>query len=158
MTKDETPYPGAQPEPVGDPEADANPLNDAVELAHALFDLAREGSTEQLGAYVDAGAPANLTDPAGNTLVMLAAYHGHAATVRALAERGADVDRLNDRGQSPLAGAVFKADDTVIGTLVELGADPDVGTPTARQTAEMFGRPGLFDAPGGGAAGDQPKG
>lgn len=140
MSQDDMPPAGGQDGP------GTRPDDQAVELAHALFDLARAGSTERLGAYVDAGAPANLTDPAGNTLLMLAAYHGHAATVRMLAEKGADVDRLNERGQSPLAGAVFKADDTVIDTLVELGADPDAGTPTARQTAEMFGRPGLFDA------------
>lgn len=57
-----------------------------------------------------------------------------------LAERGADVDRLNDRGQSPLAGAVFKAEDEVVATLLASGADPDAGTPSARATAEMFGR------------------
>lgn len=50
----------------------------AVELAHRLFDYARDGNTAQLAAYVDAGAPVELTDAAGNTLVMLAAYHGHA--------------------------------------------------------------------------------
>ena len=144
MTERDTPYP-----PSGGDQSAPGPDQEVVDLAHVLFDMAREGRTEQLAAYVDAGAPANLTDPSGNTLLMLAAYHGHAGLVRELARRGADVDRLNDRGQSPLAGAVFKADDTVIDTLVELGADPDAGTPTARQTAEMFGRPGLFDADGG---------
>lgn len=115
-----------------------------VELAHQLFDLARRGDTERLVAYVDAGAPVDLTDVQGNTLLMLAAYHGHAATVRALAERGADVNRLNDRGQSPLAGAVFKGEDDVVAALREHGADPDAGTPSARATAEMFGRPDLL--------------
>ncbi|RLV54865.1 ankyrin repeat domain-containing protein [Aeromicrobium phragmitis] len=115
-----------------------------VELAHQLFDLARQGDTERLAAYVDAGAPADLTDAQGNTLLMLAAYHGHAATVRALAERGADVDRLNDRGQSPLAGAVFKGEDDVVAALREHGADPDAGTPSARATATMFGREDLL--------------
>ncbi|MFD1859388.1 ankyrin repeat domain-containing protein [Aeromicrobium camelliae] len=115
-----------------------------VELAHQLFDLARQGDTERLAAYVDAGAPVDLTDAQGNTLLMLAAYHGHAATVRALAERGADVNRLNDRGQSPLAGAVFKGEDDVVAALREHGADPDAGTPSARATAEMFGRHDLL--------------
>ncbi|GAA5167303.1 ankyrin repeat domain-containing protein [Ornithinimicrobium tianjinense] len=122
-----------------------HPDQETVDLAHALFDLARQGQAERLVAYVDAGAPVDLTDPAGNTLLMLAAYHGHAALVGELARRGADVDRLNDRGQSPLAGAVFKGVPEVISVLVEHGADPDGGTPTARQTAEMFGRAGLFD-------------
>ena len=46
--------------------------------------------------------------------LMLAAYHGHADLVKLLAEHGADPNRQNDRGQSPLAGAVFKKEDQVI--------------------------------------------
>lgn len=116
------------------------PGEDLVELAHQMLDLARQGHAERLLAYVAAGVPVDLTDAAGNTLLMLAAYHGHPAVVAGLAERGADVDRLNDRGQSPLAGAVFKGEDAVVEVLLEAGADPDAGTPTARATAEMFGR------------------
>ncbi|QWZ09641.1 ankyrin repeat domain-containing protein [Nocardioides panacis] len=115
-----------------------------VELAHQMFDLARQGEGERLAAYVDAGVPVDLTDASGNTLLMLAAYHGHATTVALLAARGADADRVNDRGQSPLAGAVFKDEQDVVRTLVEAGADPDAGTPSARATAAMFGRPDLF--------------
>ena len=111
-----------------------------VELAHQMFDLARSGEGERVAAYVDAGCPVDLTDAAGNTLLMLAAYHGHAATVALLAERGADVDRVNDRGQTPLAGAVFKAEPDVVRTLLAHGSDPDAGTPTARETAAMFGQ------------------
>ena len=117
--------------------------DEAVELAHQLFDMAREGRVEHLGAYLDAGAPLDLRDPSGNTLPMLAAYHGHAEVVRDLARRGADVNALNDRGQSPLAGAVFKGEDEVVAALLEHGADPDAGTPTARDTARMFDRPDL---------------
>ena len=123
-----------------------SPSPEAVDLAHALFDLARKGDGPRLLAYVDAGAPANLTDPQGNTLLMLAAYHGHADIVRDLATRGADVDRLNDRGQSPLAGAVFKGEEEVVAALLEHGADPDVGAPTAREAAQLFGREGLFQS------------
>jgi ankyrin repeat protein len=115
-----------------------------VEIAHLVFDLAREGDVERLAAYVDAGVPVELTDSAGNTLLMLAAYHGQPAAVRALVQRGATVDALNDRGQSPLAGAVFKGEDDVVAALLEAGADPDTGQPTARATAEMFGRTDLF--------------
>lgn len=118
--------------------------SDPVALANWLFDLARQGDAARLGAYVDAGAPVDLTDADGNTLLMLAAYHDQANTVRALIGRGADVDALNHRGQSPLAGAVFKQADDVIAALREAGADPDAGTPTARATAAMFGRPDLF--------------
>jgi len=45
---------------------------------------------------------------------MLAAYHGHADLVKLLIQHGADPNSLNDRGQSPLAGAVFKGESEVI--------------------------------------------
>jgi ankyrin repeat protein len=45
---------------------------------------------------------------------MLAAYHGHADLVQLLIQHGADPNRLNDRGQSPLAGALFKKETNVI--------------------------------------------
>ncbi|HEX8969945.1 ankyrin repeat domain-containing protein [Oryzihumus sp.] len=115
-----------------------------VEIAHACLDFAREGEAARLAAYVDRGVPVDLTDANGNTLLMLAAYHGHAATVAALLQRGADPDRLNDRGQSPLAGAIFKGEDEVVAALMAAGADPDAGAPTARATAQMFGRTDLL--------------
>lgn len=121
--------------------------SDPVALANWLFDLARQGDAARLAAYVDAGAPVDLTDADGNTLLMLAAYHDQPGTVAALVERGADVEAQNRRGQSPLAGAVFKQADEVVRVLLEAGADPDAGTPTARQTAQMFGRPELFGEP-----------
>jgi ankyrin repeat protein len=45
---------------------------------------------------------------------MLAAYHGHAELVKLLLQNGADPNRVNDRQQSPLAGAVFKKEDAVV--------------------------------------------
>ncbi|MFI6427368.1 ankyrin repeat domain-containing protein [Promicromonospora sp. NPDC050880] len=104
-----------------------------------IFDLARQGADVLLD-LVDAGLPADLADEAGNTLLMLAAYHGHAGLTAGLAERGADVNRLNGRNQSPLAGAVFKGAGEVVQALVDHGADLDAGTPSARATAQMFGR------------------
>ncbi len=89
---------------------------------------------------LDRGVPVDLTDPSGNTLLMLAAYHGQAGVVSVLLERGADVNRLNDRGQSPIAGAVFKGEDTVVWLLMDAGADLDLGSPSARETALLFGR------------------
>jgi uncharacterized protein len=115
-----------------------------VEFATKVFGFARSGETETLVAYVDAGVPVDLTNEAGDTLLMLAAYHGHAATVRALAERGADPGRPNDRGQTPLAGAVFKKEPEVVRALLDAGADPHEGTPSAVDTARMFGHEDLL--------------
>ncbi|QBJ89546.1 ankyrin repeat domain-containing protein [Streptomyces seoulensis] len=116
-----------------------------VELATKIFDLARQGRTEELVAYVDAGVPVGLTNDRGDCLLMLAAYHGHADAVRALLQRGADPDRINDRGQSPLAGAVFKGEAAVIQALLDGGADPAAGTPSAIDTARMFGKAELLE-------------
>ncbi|WP_405557245.1 ankyrin repeat domain-containing protein [Streptomyces sp. NBC_01171] len=116
-----------------------------VELATKIFDLARQGRTEELVAYVDAGVPVGLTNDRGDCLVMLAAYHGHADAVRALLRRGADADRVNDRGQTPLAGAVFKGETAVIQALLDGGADPAAGTPSAIDTARMFGKIELLE-------------
>jgi len=75
---------------------------------------------------------------------MLAAYHGNADTVAALLERGADPDRANDRGQTPLSGAVFRVEEATIRALVAGGADPDAGTPSARESAVFLGRDELL--------------
>ncbi|CAL9283219.1 MULTISPECIES: ankyrin repeat domain-containing protein [unclassified Streptomyces] len=121
------------------------PDPEVVDLASKIFDLARHGDTEALAAYVDAGAPANLTNDKGDSLVMLAAYHGHASTVEALLARGADPNAANDRGQTPLAGAVFKGEDGVIRALLAGGANPEAGTPSAVDTARMFGKTDLLE-------------
>ena len=86
-----------------------------------------------------------MQDAQGNTMLMLASYHGQAAVVDVLIAAGASVDLTNDRGQSPLAGAVFKDENEIVALLVAAGADPDAGSPTARETAAMFGRNSLFN-------------
>ncbi len=136
---------GSLGSPSGAPGSVAGAGDDAeaVELAHRLFDLARAGSDELLG-FVDAGVPVDLTDPAGNTFLMLAAYHGHAGLTRELAERGADPNRLNDKAQSPLAGAIFKGEPEVVQVLREAGADPALGSPSATEAARYFQREDLL--------------
>jgi len=121
-----------------------------IELAGLVFDLARSGSTEELAAYVDAGVPVNLTNDKGDTLLLLAAYHGHPGTVGALLDRGADHARVNDRGQTALAAAVFRQSADSVTRLLAAGADPDAGGPSARATAVFFELPemsGLLDVP-----------
>ena len=70
--------------------------------------------------------------------LMLASYHGHDELVRLLLQYNADPNRLNDRRQSPLAGAVFKNETEVIEALLEGGADPDVGMPSAMEAVQLF--------------------
>ena len=69
---------------------------------------------------------------------MLSTYHGHAPLSRLLLSHGADPNRLNDRGQSPLAGAVFKNEIEIVDMLLEAGADVDLGRPSAWEAVELF--------------------
>jgi ankyrin repeat protein len=126
------------------------PDPEVVEFATRLFELARTGATERLAAYVDAGVAVDLANQKGDSLLMLAAYHGHAETVGALLQRGADPDRANDRGQTPLAGAVFKGEPAVVRVLVAGGADPAAGQPSALATAVLFEREDLAEILRGG--------
>lgn len=112
----------------------------ALDLAARLFDLARSGDTSTLSQYVSAGIPKNLTNASGDTLLMLASYHGNAETAKMLLDSGADANVLNGRGQSPIAGAVFKGYDDVVRVLYEGGADVEKGQPNAVDCARMFKR------------------
>ena len=105
-----------------DDSVDVAPDPQLVSVAHACFDFARAGDTERLRAYVEQGVPVNLTDATGNTLLKLASFHG----------------------QSPLSGAICTGKDDVVRVLLAAGADPEVGTPSARATAEMFDRADLL--------------
>jgi hypothetical protein len=120
-----------------------NNEQEVAEFASKLFDLARNGDVSLI-EYIKQGVSVDLVNQDGQSFVMLAAYNGHAELVKALAEAGADVNLLNDRKQSPLAGAIFKKEDAVIDALLEAGANPQAGTPSAVDTAMMFGREDLL--------------
>lgn len=115
--------------------------DETIAYAQRMFDLARAGDTEELISNVRAGLPANLTNSKGDTLLILAAYHQHSATVQALLEQGADPNRINDRGQTALSAAVFRRHAASVTSLLEAGADPHGGTPSALATAEYFDLP-----------------
>ena len=98
----------------------------------------RDGRTSELAAAIERGVPVNLTSASGDSLVLLAAYHDHPATVRMLLEHGADPDRVNDRGQTALGAAVFRRCMESATLLLEHGADPHAGTRSAMQIATFF--------------------
>lgn len=102
-------------------------------------DLARAGEHVELGEFLERGVPVDVQDLDGNSLLMLAAYHGQSRTVRMLLAAGADPNLCNARGQAPITGAMFKGEREVVDVLRGAGADLDTGTPTARQAAELFG-------------------
>jgi ankyrin repeat protein len=117
----------------------------ALDLAAKLFDLARTGQTATLSQYLTAGVPKNLTNSSGDTLLMLASYHGNVETTKMLLEKGADPNVLNGRGQSVIAGAVFKGWEDIVRILYEGGAAPTMGQPNAIECASMFKKNNLLE-------------
>jgi uncharacterized protein len=124
------------------------PDEDMIAFASEVFDVARRGDAAMLDALLHKGLPPNLRNDHGDTLVMLASYHGHADAVRVLLEHRADPDLRNDRGQTPIAGAAFKGFKPVIEVLLEHGANIEGASPdgrTALMIAAMFNRVELVE-------------
>ena len=111
---------------------------DELAFLRGVLDLARQGRTAELAEVIDRGVPANLSGGAGDTLLILAAYHDHPDTVRMLLERGADADRVNDRGQTALGAAVFRRSRESVTLLLDHGADPRAGGRSAVEIAAFF--------------------
>ncbi|KAJ8596887.1 hypothetical protein M405DRAFT_725450, partial [Rhizopogon salebrosus TDB-379] len=82
-----------------------------------------------------------------NTLLILAACAGHTELTKGLLQRKVGPNRINDLGQSIIAGAV-QVHDEAVRVLVEAGADPRIGKPTALETAHMFDRKELMEVLG----------
>lgn len=118
--------------------------NDELDFLHSMLDLARAGETSRLAAAIDSGLPANLTSAAGDSLLILAAYHDHPDTVRALLACGADTARVNDRGQTALGAAVFRKSGESVTLLLDAGADPALGERSALDIARFFDLPDML--------------
>jgi uncharacterized protein len=117
--------------------------SDAVlELAKTAFAHARAGNVQKLSEMLGAGLPVGLRNERGDSLLMLASYHGHLEASRLLLERGANPDQLNDAGQTPLAGAAFKGNAALVTLLLDHGARVD-GPGGDGRTALMFAA--MFD-------------
>ncbi|WP_219060596.1 ankyrin repeat domain-containing protein [Pseudomonas sp. UMAB-08] len=132
------------------PAADATLMTDdeALEFAEQVFDVARKGDALMLGRLLEKGLTPNLRNHKGDTLLMLASYHGHLDSVRVLLDFKADPEIRNDNGQSPIAGAAFKGDLPVVKLLVENGADVEGASAdgrTALMMAAMFNRTAIVD-------------
>jgi ankyrin repeat protein len=60
---------------------------EAAEFTEQVFNKAREGDAAMMAALLTKGLPPNLRNHKGDTLLMLAAYHGHVDTVKVLLTR-----------------------------------------------------------------------
>lgn len=111
-------------------------------LPDAAADLARNGDAAGLAVLLKGGLAVDARDAKGNTLLMLASYHGRTEVVKLLLKSGATVDLRNDKGQTPLGGVAFKGYAEIATLLLDAGADPlaDQGGQTPVDYATMFGR------------------
>jgi len=119
-----------------------------AELQQFALDAARMGDVGMIGPMLDAGMPVNLADEKGNSLLMLASYHGHLQLTELLLKAGAAPDQRNARNQTPLAGVAFKGGLEIAKLLVEYGADPNADQGGGRfpvQFAAMFGNPDIVE-------------
>ncbi len=95
------------------------------ELQLMALDFAREGNTKELSKMLKYGMSANLCTHKNDSLIMLSSYKGHLETTKMLIENGADINKINARGQTPLDGVCFKGNLEIAKLLVENGAKID---------------------------------
>ena len=55
-----------------------------AKLREIAFQAAREGDVKTLAAYFEAGQPADIVNARSDTLLILAAYHGHEDAVKTI--------------------------------------------------------------------------
>ncbi|MDD2671058.1 MAG: ankyrin repeat domain-containing protein [Syntrophales bacterium] len=116
--------------------AAVNAANDLGETA--LMAAALRGHARAVEALLGGGARTEMIDEMGNTALILAStgvlYEGggSAETVGVLLEHGADVNRSNDEGVTPLIGAAARGNIEVVRVLLAAGAD--------REARIFFGR------------------
>lgn len=121
----------------------AAPSQEFIEFAQEVFQLARTGDAPSLVRLLQRGLPPNMSNHKGDTLLMLAAYHGHIDATRALLEAGAEPDRYNDMAQTPLGASAFKGYLPIVELLLAHDAQPDFAPPGGKSPlmfAAMFNR------------------
>jgi ankyrin repeat protein len=89
---------------------------------------ARQGHNIQLKQALAAGMDSNVANDNGDTLVMLAAYHGNLESLELLLNNGANPNQVNHKGQHPLTGACYKGQLGIVNALLAHGADCEGGS------------------------------
>jgi hypothetical protein len=109
----------------------------AAALAGVAADAARSGDLDTLERSLNAGVAASAVTPRGDSLLMLASYHGRNAAVQMLLARGADPNQRDAKGQPPLAGVAFKGLIEIAELLVAGGADVDAASADGKTSLTM---------------------
>lgn len=121
---------------------------ETLDFLRQIFNLVREGDTERLDGLIQRGMPVNFRNEKGDSLIMLATYHGHLSTSRLLLEAGADANVANDQGQTPLAGVAYKGYDEIAALLLKHGASVEGNSPDGKtpfMMAAMFNRVAIME-------------
>ena len=121
-------------------------LDDAtLAFAEHVFHAARIGDSVRLGHLLGQGMPADLRNHAGDSLLMLASYHGRLAATSVLLDHGADAQLANRRGAG---GRRVQGDLPMVRLLVERGTDvesPCADGKTALMMAAMFNHTAIVE-------------
>ena len=107
------------------------------------FDHARAGNLQGLSETLGTLRDINEKDAKGYSVLMLAAYNGHAPMTDFLIAQGADVNTCDAAGNSVLMGAAFKGHADVVRRLLGAGAHKNYQNPkgqTALQFSHLFAR------------------
>jgi len=92
----------------------------------SAFSKVRHGKKNDLVSMLDAGCPTDLKDPAGNTLLNVAAQNGQKSIIKALLRRGAALNTQNHNGQTPLHFCFTYGYEDLGKYLISKGADDTV--------------------------------
>lgn len=93
------------------------------QLQLIALDYARNGDTNELQKMIEYGMSVNLSTHKDDGLLMLATYNGNLETAQMLIDYKADINRVNQRGQTPLEGVCFKGYLDIVKLLVQNGAN-----------------------------------
>jgi ankyrin repeat protein len=97
-----------------------------------MFELTASGDLSQLEFSLAHGAPVEVTDAHGNTLLHQAAKFGQPTLVQFLSARGLSVNKLNQFGESPLHLAVStKTHRSIEVVQVLIALNSDSSTPSS---------------------------
>jgi len=92
--------------------------------AKKVFDLANSGEVDELRILLAAGTgPDDYKDIFGKVALHSACYNGHLECAKALLWKGADINKQNNDGWTPLMEAAHKGEIEFVRELLKLGAN-----------------------------------
>jgi ankyrin repeat protein len=109
---------------VSNPPESANPPSPSEGLNQKLLQAAEAGDTAEVLSLIRDGAGVNARGRSyGNTALMEAAARGHTDTVRALMDKGGEVDTADNAGRTALMEAAFEGYTETVRVLLSKNAD-----------------------------------